>query len=53
MTDLIEPVGPDEDGGGGRVSLLRRLAWFAGLALISLSVVAATAYILRGFLLLG
>lgn len=52
MTDLIEPVGPDEEG-GGEPSLVRKLAWFAGLALISLSVVAATAYILRGFLFLG
>lgn len=52
MTDLIEPEGPDETGAAQR-PLGRRLLWFGGLALVSLSVVAVTAYVLRGLLFIG
>ncbi|WP_143435375.1 DUF2474 domain-containing protein [Henriciella aquimarina] len=52
MTDLIEPQGPDETGAGAR-PLWQRLLWMAGLALASLTVVAATAYLLRGLLYIG
>lgn len=52
MTDLIEPVGPHEEK-AVESGLSTKLAWFAGLALASLAVVAVTAYILRGFLLMG
>ncbi|HIG23180.1 MULTISPECIES: DUF2474 domain-containing protein [Henriciella] len=52
MTDLIEPQGPDETGGSAG-PLWKRLAWFWGIAIVSVTVVAATAYILRGFLFIG
>lgn len=52
MTDLFEPEGPDESGGSGK-PLSRQLVWFAGIAVLSLIVVAATAYALRGLLLIG
>jgi len=51
MTDLFEPEGPDESGGETR-PLGTRLLWFAGLAVASLMVVAAVAYVLRGLLLI-
>jgi hypothetical protein len=52
MTDLIEPQGPDETGQSS-APLWKRLAWFGGIALVSLIVVASVAYVLRGFLLIG
>lgn len=52
MTDLITPQGPDETGRQDG-PLWKRLLWFAGLALISLIVVAVTAYVLRSLLFIG
>ncbi|MEQ8557156.1 MAG: hypothetical protein RIB03_02475 [Henriciella sp.] len=52
MTDLFEPEGPDETGRGAG-PVWRRLAWFAGLALMSLAVVAVFAYALRALLFVG
>ena len=52
MTDLIEPQGPDETGGSAG-PLWKRLAWFWGIALVSVTVVAATASVLRGFRFIG
>ena len=52
MTDRFQPQGPDETNEAGG-PLGRRLLWFAGLALASLAVVAATAYLLRGLLFIG
>ncbi|WP_018147967.1 hypothetical protein [Henriciella marina] len=52
MTDLIEPQGPDETGGQDG-PLWKRLLWFAGIAFVSVTVVAVTAYVLRGFLFMG
>ena len=50
MDDLIRPVGPVEKGEGK--SLASRLLWFVGLAIASGTVVAITAYALRGLLFL-
>lgn len=50
MADLFRPVAPDEKDEGS--SLVRKLLWFAGLAIASGTVVAVTAYILRGLLFL-
>lgn len=52
MTDLIEPEGPDESGAPAG-PLWKRLLWFAGIAIVSVTVVAVTAYVLRGFLFIG
>lgn len=52
MTDLIRPNGPDESGGSAG-PLWKRLAWFIGIALVSVLVVAASAYVLRGLLFMG
>ena len=52
MTRLFEPQGPDESGESSK-PLSRQLLWFAGLAIASLIAVAAVAYALRGFLLMG
>lgn len=52
MTRLFEPQGPDESEERGQ-PLSRQLLWFAGLAIASLIAVAAVAYALRGFLLMG
>ncbi len=52
MTDFIQPKGPDESGLSGG-PLWKRLAWFIGIALVSVLVVAASAYILRGLLFMG
>ena len=52
MTDLFEPEGPDESGSSAR-SVSRQFLWFVAIALISVSVVAAAAYVLRGLLFLG
>lgn len=47
----IEPVSPGDDD--QEAPLGKRLAWFVGIALVSLLVVAALAYALRGLLLIG
>lgn len=52
MTDLFEPEGPDESGRSAK-PLSRQLVWFVGIAALSLIMVAATAYVLRGLLLIG
>ena len=52
MTDLIEPHGPDESGAPAG-PLWKRLAWFSAIALASVVVVAASAYLLRAFLFIG
>lgn len=52
MTDLFRPEGPDEQTGRRDRPIAQRLAWFVGIALASVAVVAAAAYILRGLLFL-
>ena len=52
MTDLIRPQGPDETG-PSTGPLWKRLVWFGAIAFASVIVVAATAYLLRGLLLMG
>lgn len=47
----IEPVRPEENG--EEPPLAKRLLWFVGIAFVSMLVVAAIAYTLRGFLLIG
>lgn len=47
---MLEPIAPDSEAPG---SLIKRLAWFFGIALMSLLVVACVAYVLRGLLFLG
>ena len=46
----LEPVQPGEDK---EEPLAKRLLWFFGIAFVSMLVVAAVAYTLRGFLLIG
>ncbi len=46
------PVGPPERGEPPQ-PLWRRLLWFAGLAVASVTVVSAVAYALRGLLFIG
>ncbi len=50
MATMLDPVGP---GDNGNQPLAKRLAWFFGIALASLLVVAATAYALRALLFIG
>lgn len=50
MATMLEPVGP---GSEDEPPLVQRLAWFGGIALVSMLVVAAVAYSLRGLLLIG
>ncbi|WP_169711771.1 hypothetical protein [Henriciella litoralis] len=50
--NLFEPQGPAE-AGNAPPPFGRRIAWFAGLALLSLVIVAATAYLLRALLFIG
>ena len=52
MTDRFQPQGPDETNQAGG-PLGKRLLWFVGLAVASLTVVAAAAYVLRGLLFIG
>ena len=47
----IEPVQPGDDE--QEPPLGKRLLWFVGIAFVSMLVVAALAYTLRGFLLMG
>lgn len=49
---LFEPAPPPDDGVEER-SLASKIAWFAGLALASGTVVAVVAYVLRGLLFIG
>ncbi|MBR9807517.1 MAG: hypothetical protein GYB49_09880 [Alphaproteobacteria bacterium] len=46
----LEPVQPGDDK---EEPLGKRLLWFFGIAFVSMLVVAAVAYTLRGFLLIG
>ena len=48
---MIEPV-PPPDGEDGR-GPARKLAWFAGIAVVSALVVAAVAYALRALPFMG
>jgi hypothetical protein len=50
--NLFEPEGPAETNKAA-APLGRRIAWFAGLAVLSLAIVAATAYLLRALLFIG
>lgn len=47
---MLEPVGPGEDD---KQPLVKRLGWFFGIAFVSMLVVAAVAYLLRGLLFIG
>jgi len=47
---MLEPVGPGEDD---KQPLARRLAWFFGISLASMLVVATVAYTLRAVLFIG
>lgn len=49
MGDIFRPVPPPAED-VGRPPLLRRLFWFAMIALVSVAVVAASAYILKAAL---
>lgn len=47
----LKPTGPPEEG-AEEPSALSKLAWFFGIALASVTIVATTAYLLRGLLFL-
>ena len=50
MAIMLDPVGPGDDK---PQPLARRLAWFFGIAAMSVLAVAAVAYALRAALLIG
>ena len=52
MADPFAPIGPDLEKNNEKKSIIRQLGWFVAIALISVCVVAATAYLLRFFLFL-
>jgi hypothetical protein len=49
---VFRPAEPLPDG-APEGPLLKRLGWFAGIALVSMLVVAAVAYAMRALLFLG
>ena len=52
MADPLKPTGPPTDK-DKPAPLMRRLIWFAALAVLGLIAVAGTSYILRAILFLG